>query len=337
MASNRPGGHGGLDIWVARRASTDAPFGAPENLGEPINSAADDFCPTPVRGSGLFFVSRRTTAESCGLGDIYFSRLNPARGWATPSHLACAPEGPNSALDEQGPSYVEVDGRSLLYFSRSSASVPGDIYVSEQLADESFGPASPVAELNTAANDIQPNVRKDGLEVVFSSNHAYPGAQGGQDVYVSTRASGTIPGRRRSTSAPPSTQPLARRAPPSPGTRGRSCSGGRPGPRGCPTSTSPPATSSPERMGERHLSGVVPRREPRDAVSGEGAAGADRSPRQRRLTARGVGHRPALERYAASTFGMISSFSRLRSSSVFDTGTSANGGQSSGMVSPASW
>ena len=55
------------------------------------------------------------------------------------------PDGPNSALDEQGPSYVEVDGRALLYFSSSSASVPGDIYVSEQLADASFGPALPVA------------------------------------------------------------------------------------------------------------------------------------------------------------------------------------------------
>jgi hypothetical protein len=193
MASNRPGGIGSLDIWVARRASTDAPFGAPENLGEPINSAADDFCPTPVRGGGLFFVSRRTTAESCGLGDVYFSRLNPVHGWEMPSHLACAPDGPNSALDEQGPSYVEVDGRAVLYFSRSSASVPGDIYVSAKLAHGSFGPASPVAELNTAANDIQPNVRKDGLELVFSSNHANPGAHGGQDVYVSTRASGDDP------------------------------------------------------------------------------------------------------------------------------------------------
>ena len=34
MASNRPGGHGLLDIWVAHRESTDAPFGAPENLGD---------------------------------------------------------------------------------------------------------------------------------------------------------------------------------------------------------------------------------------------------------------------------------------------------------------
>jgi hypothetical protein len=40
--------------------------------------------------------------------------------------------------------------------------------------------------------------------------------------------------------------------------------------------------------------------------------------------------------YMASTLGMISSLSRLRSSSVLATGTSANGGQRSGIVSPAS-
>jgi hypothetical protein len=187
MASNRPGGHGGLDIWVARRASTDDPFGAPENLGEPVNSPADDFCPTPIRGRGLFFVSREALPGSCGLGDIYFTRLNPVHGWSEPQRLACAPAGPNTALDEQGPSYVEEGGEAWLYFSSSSGSVPGDIYVSRRLADETFGPGSPVAELNSAGNDIQPNVRKDGLEIVFSSNHAYAGAAGAQDIYVATR------------------------------------------------------------------------------------------------------------------------------------------------------
>ncbi len=193
MASNRPGGHGLLDIWVAHRASKDAPFGAPEDLGEPINSGADDFCPTPVRGGGLFFVSRRAVAGSCGLGDIYFTRFNPAHGWSEPTHLACAPVGPNTQLDEQGPSYVEAGDQASLYFSSSSSSVPGNIYVSPQLADGSFGPASPVAELNTTGNDIQPNVRKDGLEVVLSSNFGYPGAKGGQDVYAATRESVSDP------------------------------------------------------------------------------------------------------------------------------------------------
>ena len=182
MASNRPGGLGGLDIWVAWRENKDAPWGAPVNLGPPVNSAADDFCPTPINGGGLFFVSREALAGSCGLGDIYFTRLNPAHGWSEPQRLACAPEGPNSALDEQGPSYAE--GR--LYFSRSSATVPGDLYVSEQQGEMSFGPAASLAELNDPlANDIQPNVRKDGREIVFSSNRT--GGLGGQDIWSATR------------------------------------------------------------------------------------------------------------------------------------------------------
>jgi hypothetical protein len=186
LASNREGSQD-LDIWVARRASTDAPFGAPENLAA-INSPAADFCPTPVRGDGLYFVSRRVLpGVSCGLGDIYFTRYNAKHGWSAPVHLGCAPEGPNSGLDEQGPSYVETEAGTQLYFSRSATGVPGDIFVSAQLADGTFGTATPVGELNdAAANDIQPNVRKDGREIVFSSNR--PGSQG-QDIWTSTRAS----------------------------------------------------------------------------------------------------------------------------------------------------
>ena len=97
MASNRqPGGHGGLDIWVATRPSTDEPFGAPENLPAPINSAADDFCPTPLRGGRLLFVSRRTTAESCGMGDIYATRLNPVHGGASPAISPARPPVPTA-------------------------------------------------------------------------------------------------------------------------------------------------------------------------------------------------------------------------------------------------
>jgi WD40 repeat protein len=188
MASNRPGGKGLLDIWVARRPNRHAPWGAPENLGEPVNSAADDFCPTPIDDGGLFFVSREALPGSCGLGDIYFTRWTRGRGWSEPQHLGCAPHGPNSALDEQGPSYVEAGRKASLYFSRSSATVPGDIYVSQGWAGWGFGPAVPVSELNDpVANDIQPNVRQDGREVVFSSNRV--GTLGAQDIWVATRRS----------------------------------------------------------------------------------------------------------------------------------------------------
>ena len=194
LASSRPGGRGGLDIWEARRASTSAPWGAPVNLGEPVNSAADDFCPTPVGKRGLFFVSREALPGACGQGDIYYTQRTGTAGWVEPERLLCAPAGPNSELDEQGPSWVDassgkVRGTKLLYFSRSSATpnVPGEIYVSEREKGARFGTATPVGELNDAtANDIQPNVSADGLEVVFSSNRA--GTLGAQDVWVATRS-----------------------------------------------------------------------------------------------------------------------------------------------------
>jgi hypothetical protein len=181
MASTRPGGQGGIDIWVAQRDSKDAPWGAPENLPAPINSASDDFCPTPIRGGGLFFVSRRVTpGVTCGMGDIYLTRLNPGTGWETPQHLGCeANGGPNTDRDEQGPSYVKTGGPTL-YFSSGP-----DIYKSERHGDGSFGPPEAVTSLNSAAMDIQPNVRHDGRELVFASNRT--GTLGLQDIWAATR------------------------------------------------------------------------------------------------------------------------------------------------------
>ena len=195
IASNRAGGTGTPDpndIWVFHRESVDGTWGAAENLGAPVNSTFADYCPTPLQGNALLFVSTR--AGGCGGGDIYLGRDNPARGWSI-RHLGCAANGsgPNFPGGEFGPSLVETDEGTFLFFSSDGYEVGGDqdIYMSRQLADGSFAPAVAVAELNTAAHDFMPNVRKDGLEIVFNSNRA--GGFGGQDVYTSTRSSTSEP------------------------------------------------------------------------------------------------------------------------------------------------
>ena len=173
MASNRPGSTG-LDIWVASRASTEAGWGKPERLPAPVNSAADEFCPTPVRGNRLFFVSRRDDPN----GDIYVTRLGPD-GWSTPVRL-----GPNvnSSAQEWSPSYFEDEqGRPVLYFS-STRGGSQDLYASVD-----GGPAQAVGELNTAADDARPNVRRDGLEIVFDSTRTP--TLGGPDLWVARRES----------------------------------------------------------------------------------------------------------------------------------------------------
>jgi hypothetical protein len=195
IASNRAGGTGTPDpndIWVFHRDSIDGAWGAAENLGAPVNSAFADYCPTPLRGKYLLFVSNRP--GGCGGGDIYLARDNPAHGWSV-DNLGCAADGsgPNFPGGEFGPSLVETAEGTFLYFSSDGFDVGGDqdIYMSRRADDGSFGAPTLVAELSTAASDFMPNVRKDGLEIVFNSNR--PGGYGGQDIYTSTRARTTDP------------------------------------------------------------------------------------------------------------------------------------------------
>ncbi len=60
FTSNRPGGLGGYDIWVTRRATVSDPWAPPVNLGPPINSFAYDIAPNfSADGSTLYFSSLR--------------------------------------------------------------------------------------------------------------------------------------------------------------------------------------------------------------------------------------------------------------------------------------
>jgi hypothetical protein len=197
IASNRPhpDGLGGQNIWVSLKDEATGTWGAPIPLPAPINSNADDFCPSPVRGHGLYFVSRRfIPGVSCGDGtdtDIYFARygkgdLSDARTWESPQNLGCRI---NSNGDEWSPSYFEGDdGQQYLYFASTRTGGPGagndaDIYYSMN-----FGPAEPVTELNTPFDDHRPNVRKDGREIVFDSTRdGFVGAVRNPDIWTASR------------------------------------------------------------------------------------------------------------------------------------------------------
>jgi hypothetical protein len=61
FASDRPGGLGGFDLWIAKRASTNVPFGAPVPLTE-LNSTAADFAGwISTDGCRIYFSSTRGT------------------------------------------------------------------------------------------------------------------------------------------------------------------------------------------------------------------------------------------------------------------------------------
>jgi hypothetical protein len=193
FASVRSGGDN--DIWMSTRTSVDAEFGDPVMLPTPVNSDAQDFCPTPLHGGALLFVSTRGGTDaygtvSCGLGDVYVTRQHPGDGtWTEPRNLGCAPNGPNSAGMEYGPSLVATKAGIHLYFSSGGLIGAGtqDIYVSRLGAGLQFGAPTAVAELNLPwVDDYMPNVSRDGREIVFVSTR--PGGFGASDIYTSTRS-----------------------------------------------------------------------------------------------------------------------------------------------------
>ena len=197
MASTRPGGLGGIDIWVARRERPDAPWGAPENVGAPVNSPANDFCPTIDRNDHtLFFVSNR--GGGCGGADIYVTRSRPD-GWDDPQNLGC---DVNSAADEASPSPLPEPGSGkVLYFSSvrpggfaadaaGAATGDSDLYVSRR-QDGAYQAPELVPGANSAFEDGQPNLRRDGREIFFFSNR--PGTLGLADIYAASRATASDP------------------------------------------------------------------------------------------------------------------------------------------------
>jgi len=197
IASTRIPGVGN-DIFAADRASKAEPFGEATHLDAPVNTDANDFCPTPIYGSYLLFVSERPGPETChagpGGGDMYLERRNAAIGWGEPQHLGCIETGtgPNSTGAEFSPSLVTTAEGTILYFS-STVNGNHDIYQSRMKSDGTFAPPRPVDEVNTEFDDRMPNVRSDGLEMVFSSLRPTDakGMQsiGNFDVYVSRRSS----------------------------------------------------------------------------------------------------------------------------------------------------
>ena len=196
FGSTRPGGKGSTDIYVARRACTDATdarcaWGAPENLGDSINTSRIDGGPHLSRdGHWLYLISDRP--GGFGSNDIWVSYRQDVHddlAWGTPVNLG-APINTDSL--EAGPNLRGND----FYFHRGPAVGNTDIYMSRIVAGAFTEPVridevSSLAEKGQPFFDQRPSTRWDGREMILSSDR--PGTLGSQDIWVSTRPSNAAP------------------------------------------------------------------------------------------------------------------------------------------------
>lgn len=171
--SNRAGNQ---DIYVASRDDRDLGFGAPVRLPAPINTAADEFCPTSGLGNRLTF-----TRAGADPGDLYVSHEGPG-GWSEPEPLGAAI---NSSLMEESASFFEDEaGNQVMLFSRRQANGAGGTI----MASVEGGPATALTGgPDSTASDNRPSVTHDGLTLFFDSTRS--GTLGGPDLWVATRSS----------------------------------------------------------------------------------------------------------------------------------------------------
>ncbi|MCK9616881.1 MAG: OmpA family protein [Lentimicrobiaceae bacterium] len=96
FASDKTGGFGGRDIWMAKRENSTGAFGRPQNLGASVNTPGDEVFPFLRNDTMLYFASNGHS----GMGglDIFKTTLE-GKKWSKPVNLKTPV---NSSFDDFG-------------------------------------------------------------------------------------------------------------------------------------------------------------------------------------------------------------------------------------------
>jgi len=175
ISSNRPGGHGDYDIYVARRSTTDDDWGPPVNLGPNVNSSARDNEPDiSVDGLTLYFAS--------GSHIWVATRTTTEEDWGPRVNLGTV----NSSGGGYGPS-ISADGLELFFTSfRAGGYGDSDLWVTtrESTQDDWGDPLNLGTTINSSSQDQSPSISADGLMLFFDCG---PDGSGDWDLWVTRR------------------------------------------------------------------------------------------------------------------------------------------------------
>jgi hypothetical protein len=164
--SNRPGGAGGRDIYVATRSALTDPFANPERLAN-VNGYATDHLPR-VSADGRTLVFTSTRLGGHGAADLWIAtRTSPTLDFGAPAQL----EGVNTLADDES-GQLSADQLTLVFDSNRSGGLGDhDLWMATRSsADAPFDPAINLSGLNSSANEINVLMSDDGEELFFCSN-----------------------------------------------------------------------------------------------------------------------------------------------------------------------
>ena len=195
FSSDRPGGSGSQDLWLATRASVEDNWSVVANLGPAVNSSAYESGPnissdglTLYFSDGLWFRDEPLRPGGLGNGDIWVTTRATVTGpWSRPVNL-----GPViNTRDYDGEPDLSHDGLTLLFDSERPGGLGGvDLWMTTRASpqDNWSKPVNLGPTVNSAHTDWSPSLSADGSMLFFMSNR--PGSPYGTDEYdlwVTTR------------------------------------------------------------------------------------------------------------------------------------------------------
>ena len=154
FSSDRPGGEGSADLWMATRASVDDPWQEPVNLGAPVNNDVGQTNPVLSPDGEAVIYGDRTEGDY----DLWIAH-RVGEGWTDPECI----DALASTAKENKPAY-SWDGQQL-YFKRSDESLVANIWVSSWIAD-GWAEPSLVPGINDARAQTDPAPTPEG-DVMF--------------------------------------------------------------------------------------------------------------------------------------------------------------------------
>jgi hypothetical protein len=186
--SNRAGGFGDTDIWVAWREHVhdDFDWQPPVNLGSGVNTSFGDagasFLEKGDTGVPLLFFSSNRPG-GVGSGDIHVAVLTDDGSFGSGALVAEL----SSLQDDMGPR-IRFDGLEIFQSSNRPGGVGlRDFWVSvrDSVLDSWSPPENLGSVVNTTTNELTPYLSSDRRRLVFASDRA--GGSGGTDLYATTR------------------------------------------------------------------------------------------------------------------------------------------------------
>ena len=151
----------------------------PMNLGDSINSDADEYLPAlSADGSTLIFTRSKKVAGFRN-EDFYLSYHN-TDNWQLAENLGT----PINTDQNEGAQCITADGKTLYFTacSRNDSYGRCDIYQSNFVNDKWTDPVNLGAQINTENWESQPAISADGRQLFFVSNRS--GGIGGKDIWV---------------------------------------------------------------------------------------------------------------------------------------------------------